>query len=305
MGLFGGIIGGIKKVGSAVVSGAKKVGSAIKQGATNVWNKFSGKGTFKEAEELYDSISEEYNKRRRKFDEDIENLVNSIENHVERINKSKEKIKTDLFVRMATNMERIHDISVSKDFTIEAYKAAALSFDSIRTKEQLYKIDFNKHKFKTSMQAIFTFGFYTRKMAKETYFEVQQEEAKIKDEIAKMDAETVKLRAIDKSLENVEFYFESLINTYEKLLVRLDNNINYLCVRCLSFAHKLVHKEMSIRRLPKMQQKEVEAIITASKILKVMTDTQIVAIEDSNEVKVYGDKMKKQFTAMNEVAQAA
>ena len=62
---------------------------------------------------------------------------------------------------------------------------------------------------------------------------------------------------------------------------------------------------MSIRRLPKMQQKEVEAIITASKILKAMTDAQIVDVEDSNEVRVYGDNMKKHFTAMNEVAQAA
>ena len=258
MGFFGGlvskVVSGVKKVGSAVASGVKKVGSAIKQGATNVWNKFSGKDTFKEAEELYNQISEKYNKRRRKFDEDMEALTNSIEKHVERINKSKEKIKTDLFVRMATNMERIHDISVSKDFTIEAYKEAVLSFDSIRTKDQLYKIDFNKHKFKTSVQAIFTLGFYTRKKAKETLYAVQEEEAKINTEIAKMDAETKKLEAIDKSLENVDFYFESLINTYEKLLVRLDNNVNYLYVRCLSFAHKLVHEEMSIRRLPKMQQ---------------------------------------------------
>ena len=57
MGLWGAIksvgskiISGVKKAGSAVVSGAKKVGSAIKQGATNMWNKFSGKDTFKEAE---------------------------------------------------------------------------------------------------------------------------------------------------------------------------------------------------------------------------------------------------------------
>lgn len=309
MGFFGGIVSkivsGAKKAVSTVASGVKKACSAIKQGATNVWNKFSGKDTFKEAEELYDQISQKYNKRRKKFDEDIEVLTTSIEKHVERINKSKEKIKTDLFVRMAKNMEKIHEISVSKDFTIEAYKEATLSFDSICTKDQLYKIDFNKHKFKTSMQAIFTLGFYTRKKAKESLYAVQEEEAKINTEIAKMDAETRKLEAIEKSLENVDFYFESLINTYEKLLVRLDNNVNYLYVRCLSFAHKLVHEEMSIRRLPKIQQKEVEAIISASKILKAMTDAQIVDVENSNEVRVYGDNMKKQYTAMNEVAQAA
>lgn len=309
MGFFAGIVSkvasGVKKAASTVASGVKKAFSAIKQGATNVWNKFSGKDTFKEAEELYDRISQKYNKRRKKFDEDIESLMTSIEKHVERINKSKEKIKTDLFVRMAKNMEKIHEISVSKDFTIEAYKEATLSFDSIRTKDQLYKIDFNKHKFKTSMQAIFTLGFYTRKKAKESLYAVQEEEAKINTEIAKMDAETKKLEAIDKSLENVDFYFESLINIYEKLLIRLDNNVNYLYVRCLSFAHKLVHEEMSIRRLPKMQQKEVEAIISASQILKEMIDTQIVDVQNSNEVRVYGDSMKKQYIKINEVAQAA
>lgn len=312
MGLFGGlkkighaIVSGAKKAGAAVASCAKKVGSAIKEGATNVWNKFSGKGTYNEAEKLYAKIVDKYNCRREKFNEDVGRLTESIENHVDKINKSKEIIKTDLFIKMANNMEKIHDISVSKDFTIEAYKREVLSFDSVRSKSELYKIDFNKHKFKTSLQAIFTLGFLTRKKAKETLYAVQEEEAKINTEIAKMDAETRKLEVIDKSLENVEYYFDSLINTYEKLLVRLDNNVNYLYIRCLSFAHKLVNKEMSIRKLPKIQQKEVESIITASKILKAMTDAQIVNIENSNEVKVYGDNLKNQFNAINEAVQAA
>ena len=292
---------GLKAVGRAV----KSIPSAIKKGATNLWNKFSGKGMYKEADELYEKIKERYNKRKQEFDESLKYYTDSIENHVKQINKAKETIKTDLFVRMATNMEKIHDISISKDFSIEEYKAEILSFDSIRSKETLYKIDFNKHKFKTTIQAIFTLGFYTRKKAKETLLAVKEEEKKIEVEISKMDAEINKLKVIDKSLENVEMYFMSLIALYEKLLVRLDNNVNYLYIRCISFAHKLVHEKMSIRVLPEMQKKEVEAIVTASIILKTMTDKHILSIENSDEVKKYSKEMKEQYNAINKVAEAA
>lgn len=305
MGMWGNIKEKFKSAGRKVKEKFKSVGRKIARAGTNMWNKFSGKDTFKEAEELYEKISNKYNKHKRKFDEELERYVDSIEKHVERINTSKEIIKMDLFVRMAENMEKIHDVVISEDFTIESYKQSVLSFDSVREKKALYKIDFNKHKFKTSIQAFFTLGFYTRKKAKETLYAVQEEEGKINNEIAKMNAEIKKLEVIDKSLENVDYYFETLIGMYEKLLVRLDNNVNYLFVRCLNFAHKLVHKEMSVRRLPKIQQEEVEAIVTASKILKKMTDAQIVSISDTNNVKKHVEDMKKQFEEIKNVVNAA
>ena len=312
MGIWGAIksvgraVGGaIKKGVEVVVDTAKKVGSAVKNGATNLWNKASGKEKFEEAERLYAEISARYNSRRNQFEEDVENYTNKIENHVNQINRSKEKIKSELFLEMAKKMEKIKDIEVSKDFSVESYIAEAVSFDSIRSKSELYKIDFNKHKFKTTVQAIVTLGFYTRKKAKETLYAVEEEEGKINTEIAKMDAEIVKLKAIESSLDNVELYFTSLIELYQNLLIRLDSSVNYLFVRSMAFAHKLVNTEMSIRRLPKMQQKEVEAIITASKILKTMTDAQITAIDDKDRVSSYSREMKNQHEEMERVYQAA
>jgi len=305
MGFWASVVDKIKGAAKKIGNGIRSVGSAIKKGATNVWNKFSGKDKFNEADKLYKEITEKYNKRKQEFDEELKFYTDSIERHVKQINKAKETIKTELFVSMATKMEKIHGVSISKDFSLEEYKAEVLSFDSLRSKEALYKIDFNKHKFKTTIQAIFTLGFYTRKKAKETLLAVQEEEKKIDTEITKMDAEIKKLKLIDKSLENVDFYFMSLIELYEKLLVRLDNNVNYLYIRCISFAHKLVNEKMSIRVLPKMQQKEIEAIVTASKILKAMTDMHILSIENSNEVKKYSKEMKEQYDSINEVAEAA
>ncbi len=293
--------GAVKKVGGAV----KKVGNKFKEKAVRVWNKYSGKDKFLEAEALYAEITKKYNDRRKEFDKELVEYTNSIEMHVESINRAKAKIKTDLFVQMANNLSKLHDVSVSKDFSVEAYKEAVLSFDSVREKEDLIKIDFNKHKFKTSLQAIFTLGFYTRKKAKESLYAVQEEEAKINTEIKKMDAEIAKIKAIDMSLNNVDSYFETLIDVYEKLLIRLDNNVNYLFIRCISFAHKVVHEQMSIRNLPVIQQKEIEAIVTASKILKVMVETQIMDASNSKQVKLYTEDMKNQFESIINTADAA
>jgi len=294
MGLFGGFCGWVKGKAVNAVHKVKKGFYTAKEKVTNTWNGFTGKDKFQEAEKLYENITKRYNERRNRFDDDVDTITNQIEERVKKINNYKSKIKTELFVEMATNLEKIKDIKISKDFSIEEYKAEATKFDSVKTKSQVYKIDFNKHKFKTTAQAICTLGFYTRKKAKETLDAVKEEEKKIDTEVAKMNAEIAKLAAIEASLKNVEFYFESLINVYEQLLVRLDNSVHSLYLRCIQFAHKLVHSEMSLRRLPVIQQKEVEAIITSSKILKAMTDAQILSLEETSSVNVYQKNMKEQ-----------
>lgn len=295
MGFFGaiGAIGSFFKKGwewakETVKSGVRKV----KEVGTNLWNKFSGKDKFLEAEKLYDKITDKYNKRRAEFDRNVGDIGDKIEGHIEKINEYKEKIRKVLFLKMSENISKLKDINVDDSFTAEEYIAVVLKTDGVRSKDDLYSIDFNKHKFKTNVQAILSFGFYTRKKAKETLYAVQEEEAKINEEIEKMDAEIVKLQGIEEALENVEFYFENLIKIYEQLLVRLDNSVKYLSFRCLSFAHKIINDNLSIKFLPKMQQKEIESIITASKILKEMTDAKLISVEDKSLVESFKNNLK-------------
>lgn len=312
MGFWGGLLSKAKKAKewagekfNEVKERVCEKGVEVKKAVTNQWNKFSGKNIFDEADALYKRIEERYHKRKKKFEQQVNEYANKIERHVESINKSKDLIKLQLLPEMAKKIEKIKDVKVSEDFKIEEYINEVKSFDQIRSQSQLYKIDFNKHKFKTNVQAVFTLGFYTRKKAKETLYEVQEEEKKIDAEIAKMDAEIKKLEMIESSLGNVEHYFTSLIELYGTLLVRLDVSVNYLFVRCMSFAHKLVHTEMSVKRLPKMQQKEIEAIMTVSKILSEMTQKQIVSLENADGVSDYGKKMKGKHDDINKVHQAA
>lgn len=316
MGWFGGLVSkvssGVKKVGSGIkkaattiADGAKKTCTKVKEVVTNTWGKFSGKKTFEEADRLYNEISNRYNQKRSDFDKEVNQITNQIESHVNAINSHKSKIKSELFVEMATNLAKIKDIQFSKDFSLEAYKNEAFQFDSVRGKSDLYKIDFNKNKFKTNVQAVFTLGFYTRKKAKETLYAVQEEEKKLDAEIAKMNAELVKLRAVEKSLLNVEYYFASLVEIYEQLLVRLDNSVHYLYFRSMHFAHRLLKQQLSVKRLPLIQQKEVEAIMTASKILKVMTETQIVSLHEKGKIESYASEMESKHNEVVKIYEAA
>lgn len=294
-----------KNVGKKVVDTTKTVYNKAKEGASNMWGKFSGKEDFKKAERLYEQIKKRYEEKKSSYDCEVESLTSQIDKSIQAINKYKAYIKRNLFMRMVKDLEKIKDIRVDKSFNLEQFKYEHVKLDSVRAKSQLYTIDFNKNKFKTTFQAIFTLGFFTRKKAKETLAAVQEEEGKVNHEIAKMDAELVKLRQIAASLQNVESYFSSLVNVYEQLLVRLSNNVNFLYFQCMQFAHQLISDQMLLERLPLVQRKEVEAIMTASKVLNVMVKAQISNVENVVEIKDFEKALMKQTTEIKNVYKAA
>ena len=93
-----------------------------------------------------------------------------------------------------------------------------------------------------------------------------------------------KLYEVEEALELIAEYYLSLIELYRALLNRLDNSVNFLMIRCISFAHKLVQEQMSIKLLPKSQQAEIMAMVSISKVLKAMVDKNITM--DGNTEKI-------------------
>lgn len=294
-----------KKVANKVVDTGKKAVSKVKEGATNVWGKFSGKEDFEKADKLYNEIKIRFEKKKATFDCEVEKITANIEKHVKSINAYKLRIKSELFTEMVQQLQKIKGIKVDKEFKFEDFKYSNMKVESVRSTSQLYTIDFNNNKFKTTFQAIFTLGFFTRKRAKETLAAVQEEEGKVNHEIAKMDVELAKLRQIEASLKNVDVYFHSLVGIYEQLLVRINNNVNFLYFQCMQFAHQLVADQMQLKHLPIVQQKEVEAIMTASKVLNKMVKTQISNVENVVDVKNFETKLKVHTTEIQNIYKAA
>jgi len=69
---------------------------------------------------------------------------------------------------------------------------------------------------------------------------------------------------------------------YNILLQRVHASIDYLYVRNMTFAGMPIKDKMSIRSLPLAQIKELEAIVTASQIMKVMVETNIMEVKDTS-----------------------
>ena len=132
---------------------------------------------------------------------------------------------------------------------------------------------------------------------------MKEEEKRIEEVIERMDSELARLNRIEEALGNIEYYFNSLLELYNTLLNRLDHSVNYLLFRCLNMVHAIVKVQMSIKYLPKRQQKEIEAIVTISSIMKKMVDTQIVVdkseslSEAKNKLEFSTNEIKEKYYA--------
>lgn len=271
MGFFGWIGRKAKAVTTAISSAVKATGKAISNG----YKTFTGQATFEEADKMYEEVARRFEAHKAYFEKEVETLSSQIETQVKSINKSKQTIKTELFPAFAEKMHRIKDIDVSDIFTKEYFEGTNLKVDSMKSKADLYLIDFKKNPFKSNALAIVSLGFYTRKKAKETLERVREEKKRLEEEMARMDSELTKLRRIKDALELIAEYYLALIEIYRALLNRLDNSVNFLMIRCISAAHRLIREQMSIKLLPKSQIAEIMAMVSISKVLKAMVDTSI------------------------------
>ena len=64
-------------------------------------------------------------------------------------------------------------------FLKELFEGSTLKVDSMKSKADLYLIDFKKNPIKSNALAIISFGFYTRKKAKETKERVIEERKRL------------------------------------------------------------------------------------------------------------------------------
>lgn len=302
-----GIFGWIGRKAAAVVKTISKPVLAVERAISNGYKSFSGQATFEEADRMYADIRRRFEKHKRYFEREVDSLSTEIEKQVNSINKSKTIIKTELFPAFSEKMRRLKDIPVSDYYLKECFSGSTLKVDKIKAKADLYLIDFKKNPIKSNALAIVTLGFYTRKKAKETLERVKEEKKRLEEEMARMDSELTKLRRIKDALELIAEYYLSLIEIYRKLLNRLDNSVNFLMIRCISTVHKLVRDQMSIKFLPKSQHAEIMAMVSISKVLKIMVEKNITMEGNtesihSNISKVKEDLRKQRDIIINDAA---
>lgn len=296
MGIFGWIGRKAKVVKDTICSAVSRTGKAVSNGYKN----FTGQTTFEEADRMYEDIKNRFEEHKKYFEKEVDRLSSEIETKVESINNSKRTIKTELFPLFSEKMRRLKDIPVTKEYLKEYFSGTDIKVDSLKAKADLYLIDFKKNPFKSNALAIVTLGFYTRKKAKETLEKVKEEKKRLEEEMARMDSEITKLIAIKDALDLITHYYLSLIEVYRALLNRLDNSVNFLMIRCISFAHKLINEQMSVKLLPKSQQAEIMAMWSISIILKKMVEKNITMNGQTEKISCDIKKVKEEMSQQKE-----
>lgn len=265
----------------------------------NLRKKFTGQATFEEADKLYEEVKERYNRHKANYDQQVQKLTKEIDDNIQQINESKVTIKTKLFPEFADKIKLLKDTNISDNFIKEFSDIKITKIDSIKSRDFLFKIDFNEHPIKSNFQAIFTLGFYTRKKAKESLSAVQEEEARVNEEIQKMNTQLSKMNVIKTSLIQINHYFKSLIEIYEAMLLRMDNSVNFLMIKSILTAREVMREQMSIKNLTLVQQKELEAIVSCTKILKGIVDKQILITNADDSITSIKDELNKQHEELN------
>ena len=257
-------------------------------------DKFTGKDVYKAAQRKLKYNEGRYNNKLEKFERETKDINEKIYETITKINEHKKYIHEDLFSRLVDLLSKLKDIDIPEEFTEEKYKKQTNEIDfrlKVKAKDELFPIDFDKDKFVTTIQAIFTFGIYTRRQANIAKENVDNQIIAIKEEMRKMDADLEKYKVCLESLENIEHYFSEMINLMDNWLRYLEHSVNYIGYVGMRIYKKLSKKSISIRFLHEKQQKELEATINLAKTLSELIKKEIVVDKDGQDLSDYANEM--------------
>jgi hypothetical protein len=269
------------------------------------YRKFTGKDKFEEAEARYEALKKRFVKQLEKYERETDELIDELNVHVEAINGYKVQIKTELFPSYADKMSLIKGVNISKKFPLEEFMQGETDFHDVRDREDLFSIDFTEHPIVAHLKCWFTMGIWSRKLAKETLYKVQEEEKRVEEEFARMEAEIEKLRLIKISLMQIEGYYKDLIILYQQMLTRLDNSVNFLYTQNIKLAGAIGRRKLDGRTLPIVQQTEIKCINKASIIMKKMVDTCVTVDASTTSIEEYKRKMGRGTKEIQEYYLAA
>ena len=230
------VCGTVKSIGRAVAAGAKKIWEGAKKVVHfvgKVYKKFTGQDVAEEAERRLAALEERTRRRNDEFNAFKEENTKAINDVLASINTCRKRLNDELFPQFCSLAGNFRNWSVA-DVGLEKSICLKGGCDSVRSREELMRIDFRNHPISANALAIFTLGFATRKRAKESLNQVKEEEARINAEFQKLEAEEARINGILMSLRQVEQQFEDCLEIYSRVLEEVDYSVELLRTgRCI------------------------------------------------------------------------
>lgn len=270
------------RVWSSVRSCASKVVSRVKSACSKAWNAVTGKDKFLEAKKLHEELMARYKRQQKLYQEQVEARSLAIEGRLKAINGFKQRIFDTQFPRFVSLANRLHNVRIAGTHFEEYFDDKLMevaSASGVRSKAELFEIDFDNLGFREVALSVLTLGTYSRKKAKESLQQVKDEAVRVEEEIAKMEAQITKIEVVEKSIGQVELYFDELIANYGRLLDRFEYGINSQRILQLGMNPEVFAARLDFRLLPVAHIKEFQALFNLSVVLKRMAQMSYLSRE--------------------------
>ena len=253
---------GVKHVAGNICEGVRKVGHCV----AKVWKKFSGQDVAEEAERRLTALENETRRRQSEFNLFMEARAKEINASLSSINACRRKLNEELFPQFCTLAGNFRNWSVA-DVGIERCVALKGGCGSVRSRDELMKIDFRNHPIAANALAVLTLGFFTRKRAKESLNQVKEEEVRMKAEFEKLEAEKTRVSCVLKALRQVERQFNGCLDIYSRVLDEVEYSVDLLRTgRCI-LGGEPATGQFDVEFLPERHQLSLKAADEITRIV--------------------------------------
>ena len=277
---------GVVKCAQAVGHVAKKVGAVVYSG----YKKVSGMDVAEEAERKLAALREKTRRRKTEFEEQMAELSGKINLAIDAINGCRAELNGSVFPRFRMLMDNFRRVPVGCVLNEKHVRAKARRC-AVRGRDELMKIDFVNHPIQTNLAAIFTLGFYTRKMAKESLLQVKEEESRMKAEFRKLDSEVVRVGEVLKGIEQVARYFKNHVSLCNRVLDEVDYSVVMLRNGRAILNGASVDEKFDPEFLPEHHLAALQSAYTAMRIAFAMGARRYVA-SDSKSLEIVEEDVK-------------
>lgn len=306
------VFGAVKTVAKKIEKGVtaackevKKVGAAIQSG----WKKFTGENTEREAEKLLSALEAKAKSQEKEFQIFAEEIQKRLDASMEKLNQVRAELNFNCFTRFEKLASRFANWNVEKVRYELSMLVKEKHLEAVKSRGELFKIDFRNHPVSSNLKAIFTLGFLTRKRADETLKAVQEEGHRLDFEIEQIKAEKTRLSRLADSLEQIASFFEGCHEYYRRILDELDYSVNFLRSSYFVMNHEDPAEQFDPEMLPEHHKLCLKCADEATRILFAignhryvnMTEKTIEVIDrDINsfqEGRAEMEELQKQFAA--------
>jgi hypothetical protein len=242
-------------------------GGVILEKASKAWSWCTGKDKCDQAKNLYENICKDFESARHHYEAHVKKREHEINSNLTVINAIKKEIIHTLFPRFAGAANRFATWEVIINKLLDRFHYKLQGSDKIAPRAELFIIDFDKYPWKSYAKAWFTYGFWSRKEAKETLEKVLEQKMVVENEIAKMNADEVRLDQIHSAIQQVKDYFESLSRSYRLLLDELEYSVNMLSSICHMINPSFQGKTLDCYFLP---DRHLQCLMAAEKMTRIL-----------------------------------